>query len=392
VKMGFGTIFYGFDPGKRLGIGSDTQIVPIEIKQQQGQESFFYVNDEFEINNEWSVLGGLRGSMYRSYGPDRIFTYSDASPLRTSTITDTLEFTKGETIRRYAGLEPRLSLRYALDEATSLKAAYNRIYQYIHLVSNTTAITPYDIWMGSNFHVDPLVADQYSIGYFKNFQNNAWETSVEAYYKRMDNLIDYKDGADLVLNPTVETELIQGKGMAYGLELMVKTTRGKLKGWGSYTYSRTLRKMTGAERESTINNGTWFPSYYDKPHNLTMSGSYSLTRRWTVSSNFTYSTGRPFSVPENGFIFYGVLIGNYTQRNNGRIPDYHRLDLSFTLDTSLKIKKLWESSWTFAVYNLYGRKNAYSVFFKDTADQRPKAYKLAVLGAAFPSITYNFKF
>jgi len=391
-KVGLGTILYGFEPGERVGINSDTQIVPVAIDQQQGQESFLYLNDEVELNEKWALVAGLRFSMYRSYGPGKVFTYSDEKPLRTSAITDTLVFSGGQTIRNYSGLEPRLSVRYALDEVTSLKASYNRIYQYIHLVSNTTAITPYDIWMGSNYHIEPLMADQYSFGYFKNYNNNAWETSAEVYYKNMNNLVDYKDGADLVLNPTVETELIQGKGIAYGLELMVKSTKGKLKGWGSYTYSRTLRRMEGTARESTINKGNWFPSYYDKPHDLTLSGSYILTRRWTVSSNFTYSTGRPFSVPENGFIFDDILIGNYTERNNGRIPDYHRLDISFTLDTSLKIKKLWESSWTFAVYNVYGRKNAYSVFFKDTADERPKAYKLAVLGAAFPSITYNFKF
>jgi hypothetical protein len=392
LQFGGGTTFYGFQPGERSGINADTQITPTALPEQQSQESFLYANDEINLNDTWSVMAGLRYSMYRSYGPADVFVYSGERPGRTSTLTDTLQYSGNETIKNYSGLEPRLSLRYSLDEETSLKASYNRIYQYIHLVSNTTAITPYDIWMGSNYYLMPLIADQYSIGYFKNYDDNTWETSAEVYFKDIDNLVDYKDGADLVLNPTLETELIQGKGMAYGIELLVKRSKGKLNGWASYTYSRTLRKMEGTDRESTINKGNWFPSYYDKPHDLTLSGSYKATRRWTISSNFTYSTGRPFSVPENGFLFDGVLVGNYTERNNGRIPDYHRLDLAFTLDTSLKIKKLWESSWTFAVYNVYGRKNAYSVFFKDTADARPTAYKLAILGAAFPSITYNFKF
>ncbi len=392
IQVGAGTIFYGFKPGERTGIADNTQIVPVSLPEQQSQETFLFANDEININDNWSLMLGLRYSMYRSYGPSDVYVYSGERPGRTSTLTDTLVFGSNETIKKYGGLEPRLSLRYSIDDETSLKASYNRIYQYIHLVSNTTAITPYDIWMGSNYYIKPLIGDQYSIGYFKNYSDNTWETSAELYYKNIDNLVDYKDGADLVLNSTIETELIQGAGMAYGLELMVKKSKGKLKGWASYTYSRTLRKMQGGDVESTINKGNWFPSYYDKPHDLTLSGSYKMTRRWTASSNFTYSTGRPFSVPENGFLFDGVLVGNYTERNNGRIPDYHRLDLAFTLDTSLKIEKLWESSWTFAVYNLYGRKNAYSVFFKDTADARPTAYKLAILGAAFPSITYNFKF
>ena len=392
LQFGVGTILYGVNPGVRRGVNDGTQIEPEQLPHQQGQETFVYANDEINLSDDWALMAGLRYSMYRSYGPSDVYVYSNENPARVSALTDTLEFGKNETIKNYAGLEPRLSLRYSINDETSLKASYNRIYQYIHLVSNTTAITPYDIWMGSNYYLQPLVADQYSLGYFKNYHNNAWETSAEVYYKDIDNLVDYKDGADLVLNRTIETELIQGKGMAYGLELLVKRSKGKLNGWGSYTYSRTLRKMEGEDAESTINKGEWFPSYYDKPHDFTVSASYKITRRWTASSNFTYSTGRPFSVPENGFIFDGVLVGNYTERNNGRIPDYHRLDLAFTLDTSLKIEKLWESSWTFAVYNLYGRKNAYSVFFKDTADDGPQAYKLAILGAAFPSITYNFKF
>ena len=392
LKLGGGTILYGFKPGERTGINANTQIAPLVLANQHGQETFVYINDEVNLTDRWSLLAGLRYSMYRSYGPGEVLVYSDERPGRASQITDTLQFSGGQTIRSYAGLEPRASIRFILDEESSLKASYNRIYQYIHLVSNTTAITPYDIWMGSNFHLNPLLADQYSVGYFKNFERNAWETSAEVYFKNIDQLVDYKDGAELVLNPTLETELVQGKGIAYGLELMVKLNKGKMKGWGSYTYSRTLRKMAGSTREAIINRGEWFPSYYDKPHDLSLSGSYKITRRWSVSSNFTYSTGRPFSVPENGFLYDGVLVGNYTERNNGRIPDYHRLDLSFTLDTSLKIEKPWESSWTFAVYNLYSRNNAYSVFFKDTADARPKAYKLSVLGAAFPSITYNYKF
>ncbi len=391
LKIGLGTILYGFEPGERTGVNDNTQIVPLVLPRQNGQESFLFANDEVNLSDRWSFQAGFRFSMYRSLGPADVLVYSDERPGRVSQITDTLHFSAGQTIRNYMGLEPRASLRYSLNEESSIKVSYNRINQYIHLVSNTTAITPYDIWLGSNFHLKPLIADQYSAGYFKNFGNNSWETSGEVYFKSINNLVDYKDGAELVLNPTLETELIQGEGIAYGLELMVKRTQGKLKGWGSYTYARTLRKMDGPDRESTINRGTWFPSYYDKPHDLSLSGSYKITRRWTVSSNFTYSTGRPFSVPENGFLYDGVLVGNYTERNNGRIPDYHRLDVSFTLDTSLKIKKAWESSWTFAVYNIYSRNNAYSIFFKDTADARPQAYKLSVLGAAFPSITYNFK-
>jgi len=278
-----------------------------------------------------------------------------------------------------------------IDNRSSIKVGYNRMRQYIHLISNTTAVTPIDIWKLSNNNLAPQISDQLAVGYFRNYRNNTIETSLELYYKKLTNILDYKDGADLFLNNLLEQELLAGEGKAYGAELMINKTMGRLTGWFSYTYSRTLQKFDGDYPELQINRGEYFPSNFDKPHEVTVSGTYRFSRRVTFSSNFTYSTGRPITLPEAKFSYDGYLVVQFSDRNKYRIPDYHRLDLSLTIEGNHKRDKNWHGSYTFSIFNVYGRKNPYSVFIKPNG-LLPQAYKLAVLGVVFPSFTYNFKF
>ena len=266
------------------------------------------------------------------------------------------------------------------------------MFQYIHLISNTTAVTPIDIWHPSNLYIRPQHSDQYSIGYFRNFIENTIETSVEIFYKDIFNIVDYKDGAQLLLNENIEEELLQGHGRAYGLELLVRKKLGRLTGWVGYTYSKTEKKMDGPFEEETINFGKYYPANIDRPHDISITADYKFTRRWSMSANFVFMSGRPGTFPESKYIVDRFTVAGYGERNQNRIPDYHRLDISFTLGGNLKKNKKWNGSWTFSVYNVYSRNNAYSVYFKAVNRAVPQAYKLSVLGAAFPAITYNFNF
>jgi hypothetical protein len=264
--------------------------------------------------------------------------------------------------------------------------------QYIHLISNTTAAAPTDRWKLSDQYIQPQIGDQVAVGFFKNLFGNAYETSVEVYYKQINNIIDYKDGASLLLNTAIEADLLRGKGKAYGLEAQVKKTVGRLTGWASYTYSRTFIQVDGQYPEERINRGQYYPANFDKPHNLNAVMTFQKNRRWNLSANFVYSTGRPVTYPESKYIVGGVSVANYELRNQFRIPDYHRLDVSATVEGNHRRNKKWDGSWTFSIYNVYSRKNAYSVFFRATNGSTPEAYKLSIFASMFPSISYNFKF
>jgi hypothetical protein len=326
-------------------------------------------------------------------GPGTIYQYEQGVPKSVDTQTGSVAFQKGKQIKGYDGWEPRISVRVLANDNSSFKVSYNRMNQYIHLVTNTASVTPIDLWMPSGTYLKPESGDQVSMGYFRNFNANSIETSAEVYYKWIDNLVDYKDGADLFLNPNVETELLQGTGKAYGLELYAKKDLGRVTGWVSYTYSRSLRKIQGPSDVETINNGNYYPSNYDKPHDFKITANYQINRRWSMSGNFVFNTGRPATYPKSKYEIDALTIANFGDRNLERIPDYHRLDLAFTLKGNHKKNKFWEGSWTFSIYNVYARKNAYSIYFKPLSGSRlPQAYKYSILGTALPSITYNFRF
>jgi hypothetical protein len=286
-------------------------------------------------------------------------------------------------------LEPRISLRFLLTSDASVKASFYRGYQYLHLISNTSSTTPQDYWVASGPALTPQRGDQFSFGYFQNFSDNLYEFSVEGFYKNIEHAVDYIEGADITLNPLLEAGLSQGKGKAYGAELFIKKTRGKFNGWLSYTYSRSLRQFDGTESSILINDGKYYASAFDQPHIVSLVMNYRVGMRGFLAANFQYSTGRPITIPVSKFsydVYLSVL--NYSERNEYRMPDYHRLDVSFTLkDKPHKVSR-YRGEWVFSIYNLYGRKNAYSISF----DRFGKAKKLSVLGTVFPSITYNFSF
>ena len=374
--------------------GNDfSTVIPKTLPTELGREFAVYVQDDFEINDRFSLSAGVRFSLYQSLGPDEVFTYQEGVPRTDEAITGTLIFDRGEVIETYSGIEPRVSLKIGIDDLTSFKVSYNKTQQFINQITNTTAVSPVDLWQLSNLNIAPTTANNYSAGFFKNFADDKWVTSAEVFYRDIDNLIEYKDRADILVNDNVETELLTGIGRAYGLELSIRKAVGRWNGWLGYTLSRSERLVAGPTPEETINNGDWFPANFDQLHNLSLVWSYQISKRSNFSFNFVWSSGRPITAPVGKFGVENVLnIANYSERNQFRIPDFHRLDVSYTLDTNHKKDKKWEGSWTISLYNVYGRRNPFTVFFSQRSFQAPQANRLAILGAPFPSLSYNFKF
>jgi len=389
--LGFNAILYNEDPGNLSSYDSLSQISPVTIASEKAVEYAFYLSDNITINDKLSAEIGLRYSGYEFLGPTSVYVYNSSFPKSEETITDTLQYGNNKKIKHYSGIEPRLSFRYSINENNSIKLSFNRINQYINLVSNSTVANPADIWKLSNTYVKPLTCDQYAIGYFHNFKNNMYETSVELYYKKLKNSIEYKDGASLIVNPTLDADLLNAQGYNSGIELYLKKSSGRLTGWLTYSFSTSQRKTNGNTEMEKINGNAYYPTVYDKPHNLNMIGNYHISRRWRFSWTFSYSTGRPVTLPEYKYYIRNNELVYYSDRNKYRLPDYHRLDVSITRDESLKIKKFWKGSWTFAIINVYGRKNLYSTYFskeKSVFD----LYALYIIGRPLPTLTYNFSF
>lgn len=361
---------------------------PVTIPLEKAIESAVFIADSWEVTNGISLSLGLRYSNWRNIGPGDVYTYEDGVPMTPASIIDTVSYGSGENIQTYGGFEPRASVRFSLNQSTSFKVSYNKMRQYMHLVSNTVAVTPIDVWQMSNQHIRPAVADQYSVGLFKNFSNNTIETSVEYYYKSTQDILDFKNGAKLLLNETLETDLLQGEGRARGVEFLIRKKEGRVTGWMSYTYSRTELKAISEFDQETVNQGKWYAANYDKPHDLTFVIDYKIGKRVSFNANFTYSTGRPITAPTSSYAI-GQLrsLADFSERNQFRIPDYHRLDVAVTVGRGFKKSRKYKSEWNIAIYNLYGRKNPYSIYF----DESSNANKLSILGTV-PSVTYNFTF
>ncbi len=388
VDFGFSSLMYEFNAGEYEPLKGNENEPAVTIPAERALENALYVNDEFSISPVLSLVYGVRLSNYLAMGGE-YFAFTEGQPREEGTISDTLSFSNNEVYRELFGFEPRVSLRWLLNATTSFKASFYRTKQYIHLISNTTAISPVDYWKSTGYNLEPSTADQFTVGLFKNWRENMYEFSAETYYKRIDQVVDYKNGATILLNETLDADLIQGEGRAYGAEFLFRKNRGKLTGWLGYTYSRTERRFPDFQsEEETINGGSWFPSNYDKPHDLSVVLNYKTSRRFSISLNFSYSTGRPITVPVSKFQYENILtVLNYSERNQFRVPDYHRLDLSFTLKSGLRKDKLIDGEWVLSLYNIYGRKNPYSVYFT----QRGNAFQLSILGSIFPSLSYNFR-
>jgi len=391
VDFGFSTIRYKLQPGTLEPNSDESLVVNKTVQQEQGWESAIYAGDNITVSDKFSVTAGLRLSMFNYIGPHSNNIYAPGEPRSETTVTDSVTYNKGEVIKTYIVPEVRLTARYSLSENASLKFSFNTQTQYIQTLSNTSAISPTDIFKLSDQYIKPQRGSQYSIGYYQNFKSNTIETSVEVYYKSMKNYLDYKSGATLVLNQHIETDIVNAKGRSYGAELLIRKTAGKLNGWLSYTYSRILLKTDDPLAERPVNGGAWYPADYDKPNVVNFIGNYRINHRFSISLNVVYGTGRPITLPVAEYYYgnsYRVL---YSDRNKYRIPDYFRTDFSMNIDGNHKVHQKLHSSWTLGVYNFTARKNAYSVFYQ-SENGVVKSYKLSIFGTAIPFITYNIRF
>ncbi len=382
IRFGAAAIVHTFDPGIAKGTGDESLFTEYKLPLNYAIEYGLYLSNEQKVNDKLLIKYGVRLSAFQNIGRATVYNYDKDYNAIDSTI-----YSKGEIFNTWHALEPRLGANYMISTTQSVKASYSRTVQYVHLAQNSTAGTPLDLWFPSSPNVKPQKADQFAIGYFKNLKDNTIETSAEVYYKLMYDVIDFKDNAELLLNPKLEGELRIGKGRSYGLELMVKKNNGKLNGWISYTWSATRRKIEG------INNGQSYRAPYEKPHNISVILNYEFTERSSLSANWVYATGAPVTFPTGRAVIGNVIVPIYSDRNAYRLPDYHRLDLSYTLKEKNKKNRKWQGEWNFSVYNAYGRKNAWAINFTQEQDNPLTTYaEKTYLFSIIPAITYNFKF
>ena len=394
ISFGGQSIFHDFQPGTATAASSGS-VRTFGLESKYALENALYIGNEQQLTPKLQLQYGLRYSLFNYIGPGEAYTFqTDVLPGTRREPVSTTTYKSGSTIKTYGNWEPRLAAKYELNNNSSLKLSYNRLAQYVHLISNTTASTPLDIWTPSTNNVKPQIADQIAGGYFKNFGSTGkeFEASVEVYYKWLQNQIDYIDGASLILNKYLEGDLLSGKGRAYGAEFFVKRNTGVVNGWISYTLAKTERQVTG------INNNNWYPTRFDKRHTLTSVLLFDPpnAKRWNFSATFTLASGTPGTFPTNRFEYEGYVVPQNTDnsRNNYRIPAYHRLDLAATLQGRKRPGKRKEDNWVFSVYNVYARKNPFSVYFQPNKDtpRTTEAVKYSVFATLIPSVTYNFKF
>lgn len=376
VRFGFNAIHHIITPTRFSGTISNFD----SKKGRKGLETAVYITDNYKATNKLSIDYGLRFSAYTILGGDTYNIYNNGVKSGTIILAD------GETGKTYYNAEPRITSNYRINDVSSLKAGYSRNTQNLHLMSNSTGGNPTDQWLGNSYNTKPEIADQVSFGYSRNFNNNNYEFNTEVYFKDMQNQIDYKDGADIQTVTDIESELLYGKGRAYGLELLLKKKTGKLTGWVGYTLSKTERKING------INNNEWYNARQDRTHDLSIVGIYELSKRWTLSTTFVYQTGNAVTFPTGKFNLNGITVYQYASRNANRLPAYHRLDFGATYEKK-KPGRRFQSSWNFGLYNVYGRENAYTITFRDNPDDPTKTEALQTsLFRWVPGITYNFKF
>ncbi|HYG21005.1 MAG TPA: TonB-dependent receptor, partial [Ohtaekwangia sp.] len=392
LYFGLHNTLYDFNPGSLKPTHAESAARTIGLPNERSLESALYGGGSFNLSENVLIEAGLRTSLFRRFGPGILYAYASDKPRETGNIVDSTEFSSGENMKTYYGIEPRLSVRYSLSDNASLKLGYNRMFQYIHLVTNTAAVTPVDIWQSGNAYFKPQVADQISVGYYRNLKEDTYEAYTEVFYKHVSNVLDFRDGANLILNRHLETALLPGNSRAYGIEVSVNKVRGRLIGTLNYTFSRSWRRVDGTFQQDKINDGDPYPAHYDQPHVATLNWRYGISRRHFFTGSFTYRTGRPMSLPLSGYKVDGVPVVDFSERNLYRMPDYHRLDIAFVIEGNHKRKKLLDGTWVISFYNAYGRKNAYSVFFKDDGRGYITPYKLSVVGSIIPSVSYSFKF
>ncbi|WP_247235583.1 TonB-dependent receptor [Telluribacter sp. SYSU D00476] len=383
LKFGISSTYHTFKPGEVKPASDNSVVKELLLDRKYALENAVYLSNEQELSPRLSLTYGLRYSFFQNIG-GRVYDYDETG----QQIVGVVDYERTHIYKTQGGLEPRLSARFILDGSSSLKASYNRTMQYLHLASNATSTTPLDVYVPSGKYIRPQSANQVALGYFHNFRSNTLEASAEVYYKSMNNQIDFRDNADLMFNNNIEAEILAGTGKAYGLELMVKKQTGQLTGWASYTLSHTERTIEG------INNNQPYRVRQDKPHNLSLVLSYKLSERLTLGANQVYSSGNVVTMPSGSFRNGNIIVPIYTERNGYRLRDYHRLDLSLTLNGKKRPGRKYESSWNFSLFNAYGRKNVFSIQL-DQTEEIPasiNAKEISIVGAPIPAVTYNFKF
>jgi hypothetical protein len=381
---------YSVLPGSYMPAGDSSLVIPATIENEHAFETGVYIDDKFIVNDYFSINAGLRFSTYFTSGPKEVLLYEPSFPRSISTVIDTMYFVSNDVYQTYGGPEIRLSLNFKISSKSSLKINYNRTRQYIHLLTNSTSISPSDTWKLSDYYLRPEIGDQYAAGFYQSLFKGI-EASAEIYYKKIENVVDFKGGTRLVMNSTIEKDLVDVEGKSYGIELMLKKQEGRFLWSLAYTYSRALLRSTGEMSDEIINEGEWFPANYDKPNDLTVTFNYLYSRRLSFSANYVWNTGRPITYPVATYSVRNLMLIHYSDRNKYRLPDYSRLDISLRYNGNLKSKRIAHPAWTFSVYNVLGRENVYSVYFRKE-DNVINGYKLSVFAKAIPSITYSFDF
>jgi len=404
LKLNYGVngTYYEFNPGTVKPTGTDSGINPDQLDKKYAFEPSAYLDAESQLSKKISIAYGLRYSLFYRLGSSTINYYDNNQPViydadlqiyEKGTPSSTKYFGKNKVIKSYDNFEPRFSISYQLNENQALKASYNRMAQYLQLISNTSSPTPLDVWMPSDNYIKPQLADQVALGYFRNIKNSDYSFEIETYYKEIQNRLDYIDGADLIANDAIEQVILNGQMRSYGLEIMFKKNKGKFNGWISYTLSKSEQQTPGrTPEEPGINNGKWYASAYDKTHNLAITSAYNLNEKWSFGANFALQSGQPVTYPNGQYEYLGITVPSYGLRNENRLPAYHHLDISATLTPRKNKDRNWKGEWVFSIYNLYNRMNAASINFRQNVDTGVnEAVQLSIFGVV-PAVSYNFKF
>jgi hypothetical protein len=402
LTYGANAIYYDFNPGKIEPSRPDSGINAAQLDKKFAFESALYLDAEHQLTKNLTVSYGIRYSNFLRLGEQTLNIYennqavtfnSDFQIYESATPIGTVSYDRNETIASFDNWEPRLSASYALNDNQSIKASYNRMSQYLHLISNTQSPTPLDVWAPSDRFLKPQLLDQYAIGYFQNFKDDKYSLELETYYKEIQNRVDYIDGANLIANEAIERVILNGRGRAYGIEILLRKNVGRISGWLSYTLARTEQQTPGRNaNEPGINNGNWYKTGFDKLHDLSLVGNYKLNEKWRFGATFAFQTGQPVTFPNGQYEYLGVSVPSFEARNNSRLPAYHHLDLAATLTPSKNKDRKWFAEWVFGIYNVYNRQNAASITFRQNENTaRNEAIRLSIFGIV-PSVTYNFKF
>jgi len=410
INYGLNNTYYVFNPGKIIPSSAESGIVEEQLTKKYANENAVYIDVEHELSDWLSVEYGLRASQFNRLGQDEFFIYENNNPVafdpfsltyQEATPIDTINPGRGGSLEKFFNLEPRISAAATLNDNTSLKASYTRLAQYLHLLSNTSSPTPLDVWTPSGPFVKPQLLDQYAFGFFKNINEGAYSLEIETFYKDIQNRIDYIDGANLIANNAIEQVILNGQARAYGLEFLVRKNEGQFTGWLAYTLSRSEQRTPGrilnfdtgrSNMETGINFGDWYPTPFDKTHDVALFGNFKLNENWSFNSNFIYQTGQPTNFPVGQFEFQELVVPVFGLRNQQRLPDYHRLDIGATFTPKKNKDRTWQGEWVFSIYNIYNRMNAASINFRQNQDTgRSEAIRTSIFGIV-PAITYNFSF